>query len=72
MPEFNYHKSSYSNEKAECVEIATNIPTIVAIRDSKDPTGPALRVPSIAWRTFQTALVSGHLRRAYAAAVRPT
>ncbi|MEU7184516.1 DUF397 domain-containing protein [Streptomyces sp. NPDC045369] len=41
----SYHKSSYSNPEHECVEVATNRPHIVAIRDSKRPTGPTLHVP---------------------------
>lgn len=45
MPTFEYRKSSYSNDKAECVEIATNIPTTVSIRDSKNPNGPSLQLP---------------------------
>ncbi|MER5787098.1 DUF397 domain-containing protein [Streptomyces sp. NPDC001980] len=61
MPGFEYRKSSYSDEKAECVEIATNIPTRVAIRDSKRPTGPSLRLLSATWTTFQAALREGAL-----------
>jgi hypothetical protein len=40
VPEYQYRKSTYSDPEAECVEIATNIPTTIAIRDSKNPTGP--------------------------------
>ncbi|MFF3375108.1 DUF397 domain-containing protein [Streptomyces sp. NPDC002680] len=40
MTEFEYRKSSYSDQAAECVEVATNIPTTIAIRDSKTPTTP--------------------------------
>lgn len=56
MREFEYRKSSYSDQTAECVEIATNIPATVAIRDSKNPAGPHLRIRPTAWITFQTAL----------------
>ncbi|MFE9438272.1 DUF397 domain-containing protein [Streptomyces sp. NPDC006602] len=59
MPEFKYRKPSYSNEKAECVEIATNIPTIVAIRDSKNSDGPSLQVRPTPWMTFQISLMKG-------------
>ncbi|MDQ0777406.1 hypothetical protein QF026_005872 [Streptomyces aurantiacus] len=52
MPEYEYRKSSYSNEKAECVEIATNIPTTIAISDSKNPTGPSLRIHPTTWTAF--------------------
>ncbi|MEU5563625.1 DUF397 domain-containing protein [Micromonospora musae] len=35
-----------------CVEVATNLPSIVAVRDSKDPEGPALAFDPAAWRRF--------------------
>lgn len=35
-----------------CVEVARNLPGIVAVRDSKDPSGPALVVGPSAWRAF--------------------
>ena len=35
-----------------CVEVATNLPGMVAIRDSKDPGGPSLLVPAAEWRAF--------------------
>lgn len=53
MPDFQYRKSSYSDQVAECVEVATNVPTTVAIRDSKRPTGPSLHVTPAAWTAFQ-------------------
>ncbi|MFD0308390.1 DUF397 domain-containing protein [Streptomyces sp. NPDC127119] len=64
MPEYKYEyrKSSFSNEKAECVEIATNIPTTaIAIRDSKRSPGPSLHIRPATWTAFRTALVSGEL-----------
>ncbi len=37
----------------ECVEVAGNLPGIVGVRDSKDPSGPALVFgPTGAWRAF--------------------
>ncbi|WP_341719466.1 DUF397 domain-containing protein [Micromonospora sp. FIMYZ51] len=36
----------------ECVEVADNLPGIVAVRDSKDPHGPALTFTPTAWTTF--------------------
>ncbi|WP_405993477.1 DUF397 domain-containing protein [Streptomyces sp. NBC_00986] len=56
MPTFEYRKSSHSNEKAECVEVATNIPTTIAIRDSKNPNGPSLHLNPATWRAFQASL----------------
>ncbi|MEV0633837.1 DUF397 domain-containing protein [Streptomyces sp. NPDC050619] len=58
MVEFEYRKSSYSDPEAECVEIATNIPTTVAVRDSKNPTGSYLRIHPTAWLAFRASLDS--------------
>jgi hypothetical protein len=38
------------------VEVALNLPGVVAIRDSKNPSGPALQVRPEAWTTFTDAL----------------
>jgi uncharacterized protein DUF397 len=56
VPAFDFRKSSYSDEKAECVEVATNAPVAVAIRDSKNPTGPSIHVSPQAWSMFRSAL----------------
>jgi Domain of unknown function (DUF397) len=48
-----WHKSSYSSGNGgECVEVATNLPGIVAIRDSKDPDGPKLVFTREQWAQF--------------------
>lgn len=36
----------------DCVEVATNLPGIVAVRDSKDPAGPTLRFRPAAFAAF--------------------
>ena len=36
----------------ECVEVADNLPGIVAVRDSKNPAGPSLTFTPVAWSTF--------------------
>jgi hypothetical protein len=51
-----WRKSSYSGQQGNCVEVARNLPGVVAIRDSKDPDGPALVVTREQWRSFVTAL----------------
>ncbi|SIN37678.1 DUF397 domain-containing protein [Micromonospora cremea] len=48
-----WRKSSRSGEGA-CVEAAA-IPRLVAVRDSKDPAGPALLFPPAAWAAFAQA-----------------
>lgn len=53
---FSFEKSSYSNQTGECVEVARNIPGTVAVRDSKRPTGPLLRVTPAAWDAFRAGL----------------
>ena len=58
MTTFVFRKSSYSNGQEECVEVATNVPGAVAIRDSKYPDGPTLRFTPAAWADFQ-AVVAG-------------
>ncbi|WP_018255773.1 DUF397 domain-containing protein [Salinispora mooreana] len=46
-----------------CVEVAGNLPGIVGVRDSKDPTGPALVFGPEAWRSFVAFTNSGHVAR---------
>ena len=39
----------------ECVEVADNLPGIVAVRDSKDLAGPVLTFAPAAWTAFVNA-----------------
>jgi hypothetical protein len=61
MHEFDFVKSSYSNAGGECVEVARNNPDTVAVRDSKDPDGPILRLTPTAWVHFTAS--NPHLAR---------
>ncbi|SFG42151.1 DUF397 domain-containing protein [Streptomyces mirabilis] len=54
MPDFNFVKSSHSQLDGECLEVARNIPGTIAIRDSKSPDGPILRLTPTAWAQFTT------------------
>jgi hypothetical protein len=47
-----WQKSSYSGTHGNCVEVATNLPGLVAVRDSKDPEGARLVVSPEGWREF--------------------
>ncbi len=54
-----WHKSSYSKDGGACVEVATNLPGMVAVRDSKDPDGPKLIFTRAEWAAFVRGLKSG-------------
>ncbi|WP_406074606.1 DUF397 domain-containing protein [Micromonospora sp. NBC_01638] len=41
-----------SGNGGDCVEVADNLSGVVAVRDSKDPSGPALTFPPAAWVAF--------------------
>jgi hypothetical protein len=47
-----WNKSSYSSQDGNCVEVARNLPGLVAVRDSKEPDGTKLVVPQETWRVF--------------------
>lgn len=52
-----WRKSSYSSGAGgNCVEVATNLPGLVAVRDSKNPATPALLLTPAQWRALTTAL----------------
>ncbi len=59
-----WFKSSYSGNGNNCLEVAdlsTSAYGGIAIRDSKDPNGPALLVSADGWASFITAMVDGEL-----------
>ncbi|WP_433346039.1 DUF397 domain-containing protein [Micromonospora sp. CA-111912] len=48
-----WRKSTRSGTSGgNCVEVADNLPGVVAVRDSKDPAGPALAFAPVTWRAF--------------------
>ncbi|MBV7669753.1 DUF397 domain-containing protein [Streptomyces halstedii] len=52
MPHFEFVASSYSSGNGECVEVARNLPRVVAVRDSKQFDGPVFTVSSSPWALF--------------------
>ncbi|GAA3836564.1 hypothetical protein GCM10022226_68160 [Sphaerisporangium flaviroseum] len=48
----HWQKSSFSTDQGTCVEITSNLPGIIRVRDSKNPAGPVLRSTPIEWAAF--------------------
>ncbi|MEV5985975.1 DUF397 domain-containing protein [Streptomyces sp. NPDC052051] len=58
-----WRKSSYSNQDGgQCVEVADNLPSVVPVRDSKDPALGALVFDATAWASFVGAVKCDGLR----------
>ena len=53
-----WRMSSFSSESGNSVEVARNLPELVAVRDSKAPDEAKLMVPREAWRAFLMAYAS--------------
>jgi hypothetical protein len=51
-----WRKSSYSSQRGNCVEVARNLPDLVAMRDSNEPDGAKVVVSRETWRAFLLAL----------------
>ncbi|WP_245647176.1 DUF397 domain-containing protein [Microtetraspora niveoalba] len=48
-----WKKSSRSGSSGgNCVEVASNLPGVIAVRDSKNPDGPKLLFTPAEWRAF--------------------
>lgn len=57
-----WRKSTYSNGSGgNCVEVARNLPGVVAVRDSKDPGGPRLIFTATEWRLLAARVRTGDL-----------
>ncbi|MFI5720821.1 DUF397 domain-containing protein [Nocardia sp. NPDC051750] len=57
LTEGRWFKSSYSETTGQCVEVAHLSGGRVGVRDSKNPSGPALTFGPAEWDAFTT---SGH------------
>ena len=54
-----WRKSSHSSATKDCVEVAYLAGERTAVRDSKNPTGPALVFTAQAWTAFTTTITAG-------------
>jgi hypothetical protein len=54
VTEPRFVKSNYSAASGECAEVATNVPDVVVVRDSKSATGPWLHLSASSWAAFLT------------------
>jgi hypothetical protein len=54
----NWRKSRYSSDQGNCVE-AASLTDAVAVRDSKNPDGPALVITPANWRSFTASVKAG-------------
>jgi hypothetical protein len=51
-PARDWRTSSYSGTGNNCVQVTARRPGRIAVRDSKDPDGPALAFTPHAWTAF--------------------
>jgi len=57
-----WRKSTRSSSTGQnCVEVATNLPGLIAMRDSKNPDGPNLIFTPGAWAAFTQKVKDGDL-----------
>lgn len=63
ISEARWRKSSYSNGNGQCVEVAFLDQGGVAVRDSKDPNGPALLFTAAEWDAFSAGMADGEFVR---------
>ena len=54
-----WRTSSYTGNSGNCVEVAVQAGRTVAVRDSKDPTGPELSFSQRMWQAFTRRTESG-------------
>ncbi|MBF6225216.1 DUF397 domain-containing protein [Nocardia abscessus] len=63
LSEANWFKSSHSGSGSQCVEVAWLDSGLIGVRDSKNPTGPALVFAPGEWDAFTTGMQIGESDR---------
>ena len=58
-----WHKSTRSSANGNCVEVADNLPDVIAVRDSKNPTGGTLLFHPTEWKAFLDGVKTGEFNR---------
>jgi hypothetical protein len=58
-PKLAWRKASASTTNGNCVELAPLPDGGVAVRDSKDPSGPNLRFTAAEWSAFANGMAAG-------------
>lgn len=59
----NWFKSNHCGAGKDCAEIAHLAQGCVGVRDSKNPTGPALLFTPTEWDAFTTGIQNGEFER---------
>ncbi|MDG4789657.1 DUF397 domain-containing protein [Micromonospora sp. WMMD1102] len=54
-----WRRSTRSDANSQCLEAALNLPGVVPVRDSKDPSGPVLVFEAAAWAAFVASMTVG-------------
>ncbi|WP_063038897.1 DUF397 domain-containing protein [Nocardia pseudovaccinii] len=62
-PDANWFRSSHSGAHSNYVEIAFLPNTLVGVRNSKNPSGPALMFTSAEWSASTAAITHGEFDR---------
>ena len=60
LSDAEWRKSTHSGGNGgNCLEVATNLAGVVAVRDSKNPCGPTLTCTPAEWNAFLTDIKNG-------------